>query len=283
MNVAVVGHVEWVEFVRVDHVPAPGEIVHALETWEEAAGGGAVAAAQLANLNGSAQLFTLLGDDELGRRAREELGARGVTVHAAAAGEPQRRAYTYVDENGERTITVLGRKQLPSGEDASLPWEELARCDAVYFVSGDAAALRRARRAPVLVATARELATLQRAGEEIDVLVGSGEDASERFEPGGLEPPPRVIVTTSGALGGWIRPGGPFRAAPLPGPIQDAYGCGDCFAAGLTFGLGDGLPLDEAVALGARCGAAVLCGRGAYDGQLVGGASGPPTRFDHIS
>ncbi len=283
MNVAVVGHVEWVEFVRVDHVPAPGEIVHALETWEEAAGGGAVAAAQLANLNGSAQLFTSLGDDKLGRRAREELAARGVTVHAAAAGEPQRRAYTYVDENGERTITVLGRKQLPSGEDASLPWEELARCDAVYFVSGDAAALRRARRAPVLVATARELATLQRAGEEIDVLVGSGEDASERFEPGGLEPPPRVIVTTSGALGGWIRPGGPFRAAPLPGPIQDAYGCGDCFAAGLTFGLGDGLPLDEAVALGARCGAAVLCGRGAYDGQLVGGASGPPTRFDHIS
>ncbi len=283
MNVAVVGHVEWVEFVRVDHVPAAGEIVHSLETWEEAAGGGAVAATQLANLNGSAQLFTSLGDDELGRRAREELAARGVTVHAAAAGEPQRRAYTYVDENGERTITVLGRKQRPSGEDASLPWEELARCGAVYFVSGDAAALRRARRSPILVATARELATLQRAAEEIDVLVGSGEDPSERFEPGGLEPPPRIVVTTSGGLGGWIRPGGPFRAAPLPGPIQDAYGCGDCFAAGLTFGLADGLALDEAVALGARCGAAVLCGRGAYDGQLVGGASGPPTRFDHIS
>jgi len=283
VNVAVVGHVEWVEFVRVDHVPAAGEIVHSLETWEEAAGGGAVAAVQLANLNGSAQLFTSLGDDALGRKARDELAARGVTVHAATAGEPQRRAYTYVDENGERTITVLGGKQRPSGEDASLPWEELARCDAVYFVSGDTSALRRARRAPVLVATARELATLQRAAEEIDVLVGSGEDPSERFEPGGLEPAPRIVVTTSGGLGGWIRPGGPFRAAPLPGPIQDAYGCGDCFAAGLTFGLADGLALDEAVALGARCGAAVLCGRGAYDGQLVLGASGPPTRFDHIS
>jgi len=283
VNVAVVGHVEWVEFVRVEHVPAPGEIVHALETWEEAAGGGAVAAVQLANLNGSAQLFTSIGHDELGRRAREELAARGVTVHAAAAGEPLRRAFTYVDENGERTITVLGPKQRPSGDDPSLPWEELARCDAVYFVSGDAAAVRRARRAPVLVATARELATLQRAGEEVDVLVGSGEDPLERFEPGGLEPPPRIVVTTSGALGGWIRPGGPFRAAPLPGPIQDAYGCGDCFAAGMTYGLGEGLALDEAVALGARCGAAVLCGRGAYDGQLAAGASGPPQRFDHIS
>ena len=53
MRLAVVGHVEWVEFARVEHVPEPGDIVHALETWEEAAGGGAVAAVQLANLNGS--------------------------------------------------------------------------------------------------------------------------------------------------------------------------------------------------------------------------------------
>jgi len=283
VNLGVVGHVEWVEFVRVEHVPAPREIVHALETWEEAAGGGAVAAVQLANLNGSAHLFTSLGDDSLGRRAREELEARGVTVHASAARGAQRRAFTYVDDSGERTITVLGGKQLPAGGDGSLPWEELARCDAVYFVSGDVAALRAARRASVLVATARELETLRRAGERLDVLVGSGEDPSERFEPGELDPTPRTVVTTSGALGGWIRPGGPFRAAPLPGPIEDAYGCGDCFAAGLTFGLADGLPMDEAVALGARCGAAVLCGRGAYGGQLAVGTSGPPTRFDHIS
>src|SRR5581483_6895936 len=120
MRVAVVGHVEWVEFARVEHVPAPGEIVHALETWEEPAGGGAVAAVQLANLNGSALLFTALGDDELGRRSRAELEARGVTVHAATVRGPQRRALTHVDAAGERTITVLGRKLVPSGEDASL-------------------------------------------------------------------------------------------------------------------------------------------------------------------
>jgi ribokinase len=269
VQVAVVGHVEWVEFVRVEHVPAPGEIVHALETWEEPAGGGAVAAVQLANLNGSCLLFTSLGDDELARRAREELAGRGVTVHATAAGEPQRRAFTYVDEGGERTITVLGRKLLPAGEDASLPWDELESCDAVYFVSGNVSALRAARRAPVLVATSRELPMLRRGGMEIDVLVGSGEDAGEQFEPGALDPSPRIVVTTAGGLGGWIRPGGPYRAAPLPGPVEDAYGCGDCFAAGLTYGLAQGKPVDEAVALGARCGAAVLTGRGAYAGQLT--------------
>jgi ribokinase len=270
MNVAVVGHVEWVEFARVDHVPAPGEIVHALETWEEPAGGGAVAAVQVANLAGSCLFFTALADDDLGRRSREELEARGVTVHATQAPGTQRRALTHVDEHGERTITVLGDKLLPSGEDASLPWEELRRCAAVYFVSGDIAALRAARHCPVLVATARELATLRRAGVEVDVLVGSGEDAAERFETGELEPEPGVVVTTAGQLGGWIRPGGPFRAAPIPGPVSDAYGCGDCFAAGLTYGLAAGKPVDEAVAVGAQCGAMVLTGRGAYEHQLAG-------------
>jgi ribokinase len=284
VNLAVVGHVEWVEFVRVEQVPEPGEIVHALKTWEEAAGGGAVAAVQLANLNGSVELFTALGNDELGRRSREELEARGVTVHAATPAEPQRRAFTYVDDGGERTITVLGDKLLPSGDDPSLPWELLRRCDAVYFVSGDVAALRQSRNGRVLVATARELSTLRRGQEELDVLVGSAEDPGERFEPGELRPEPRFVVTTSGSLGGWVRPGGPFRAATPPGPISDAYGCGDCFAAGLTYALADGAEMDDAVALAARCGAAVLTGRGAYAGQLVAaGPSGPSTRFDHIS
>jgi len=280
MELGVVGHVEWVEFIRVESVPRPGEIVHSLERWEEPAGGGAVAAVQLANLNGGAHFFTGLGDDELGRRAREDLESRGVTVHTASHGEPQRRAFTYVDDDGERTITVLGEKLLPSGENGDLPWELLGRCDAVFFVSGDSAALRAARRARMLVATSRELSTLQRAGVELDVLVGSGNDPGERYEPGDLEPPPRVVVTTSGSLGGWIQPGGPYRAAPLPGPIEDAYGCGDCFAAGLTFGLASGGSIEEAVATGARCGAAVLTGRGAYAGQLDAGAL---SRFDHIS
>jgi ribokinase len=269
VQVAVVGHLEWVEFARVEHMPAPGEIVHALETWEEPAGGGAVAAVQLADLAGSCLFFTALADDELGRRSREQLEARGVTVHATSAPGAQRRALTHVDEDGERTITVLGDKLRPSGEDGSLPWEELHRCDAVYFVSGDVAALRAARNSPVLVATSRELATLRRAAVEVDVLVGSGEDAAERFETGELEPEPPIVVTTAGQLGGWIRPGGPFRAAPLPGPVSDAYGCGDCFAAGLTYGLALGKAVDEAVAIGAECGAAVLTGRGAYGHYLA--------------
>ena len=268
MRVAVIGHVEWVEFARVEAMPRAGDIVHALETWEEPAGGGAVAAVQLARLAGSCSLFTGLGSDELGRRARAELTQFGVEVRAIPEAEPTRRAFTFVDGTGERTITVLGEKLRPRGGDSRLPWHELAGLDAAYFVSGDAEALHNARLARVLVATARELPTLREAQVALDVLVGSGEDEGELYRPGELEPPPRFVVTTSGGLGGWVQPGGPFRPAPLPGPVVDAYGCGDSFAAGLTFALGRGDSLEDAVGLAARCGAAVMTGRGPYGAQL---------------
>ena len=93
--------------------PRPGEIAHALETWEEPAGGGAVAAAQLARLAGSCLFFTALGADELGRRSRAELTRLGIDVRAIPDAEPTRRAFTFVDETGERTITVLGEKLRP--------------------------------------------------------------------------------------------------------------------------------------------------------------------------
>jgi ribokinase len=268
VRAAVVGHIEVVEFVQVESYPRPGEIVHALDSWTEAAGGGAVAAVQLVNLGAETSFFTALGNDELGRRAREELEARGVRLHVEWVEGPQRRGITYLDETGERTITVIGEKLRPRGDDASLPWEELHRTDGVYFTGGDVGALQKARHAGTLVATARELPTLGLGGVELDALVSSATDMGERYERGDLEPPPRVVVATSGRLGGWAQPGGPFAAAPLPGPIADTYGAGDCFAAGLTFALGRGDELHDALALAARCGATVVTGRGPYERQL---------------
>jgi ribokinase len=262
MRVAVVGHVEWVEFVRVEHVPAPGEIVHAEEVWAEAAGGGAVAAVQLAKLAGGCEFFTALGDDDLGRRCARQLDGQGVTTHVQWREEPTRRAFTYLDATGERTITVLGDKLLPR---EPLP----LRTDAALFISGRPSAAHAAREgARFLAATAREVATLAEAGVQLDLLVGSADDEGERYKAGDVEPPPQLVVTTSGPLGGWAQPGGPFNAAPVPGPVEDAYGCGDAFVAALTFALARGDNRDEALAFAARCGAAVLTGRGPYAGQL---------------
>ena len=262
MRVAVVGHVEWIRFARVDRVPATGQIAHAFDDWQQAGGGGGVAAVQLALLADEAHLFTVLGNDELGRRAREELESRGVVVHAAPDERPQRWAFTQVDDHGERTITTVGPKLRPRGHDEQLPWHDLASMDAVFFVAGDVDALVHARRAGVLTATSRELEVLRRAGVGLDALIGSGEDDAERYRPGELDPEPKLVVTTSGGLGGWARPGGPYTAADPPGEVVDAYGAGDSFAAGLTFALGTGLEGHDALAFAARCGAGALTGRG---------------------
>lgn len=263
MNLAVVGHVEWCEFLRVEEFPAAGAIVHADERWEEPGGGGAVAAAELARLAGACTFFTGLGEDELGERARARLSDLGVTVHAAPTDEPTRRAIVHVDAHAERTITVLGRKLVPRGRSPALPWHQLEGMDGVYFVSGDADAARLARAARVMVATPRELETLRAAAVELDALVGSGDDDGERYRPGDLDPPPRLVVATAGALGGWAQPGGPYRPVPLEGELEDAYGCGDSFAAGLTYALADGRELDNALAFAAAVGASALTRRGA--------------------
>lgn len=270
MRAGVVGHVEWVRFVEVERVPEPGAIIHAEASWLGPAGGGAVAAAQLMKLAGGCDFFVAIGNDELGARAREALEELGLRVHAATRAEPQRRGFTFLDGNGERTITLIGDKLHPHGGDP-LPWDELADIDVVYFSAGDADALRAARQARVLVATARELPTLVEAGVQLDALVHSASDPEEAYEAGGLDPEPRLVVSTKGREGGtFVVDGrsGTYGTSELPGPVADAYGAGDSFAAGLAFALARGDGTEEALAFAARCGAAAMTGRGAYEGQL---------------
>jgi ribokinase len=179
-------------------------------------------------------------------------------VHAVHGGET-RRAWTYVDQHGERTITVLGDKLLPRGP---LP---LAGYDAVFFVSGDVEALRSARAARLLAATLRERPTLSEGGVPLDLLVGSLNDAGERYDDS-LDA--KVVVLTDGGKGGTVN-GERFAAAEPPGAISDAYGAGDSFAAALLVGLARGDDVAAAVRLGARAGAAVITGQGPYTAQLT--------------
>src|ERR687888_413091 len=188
---------------------------------------------------------------------------------AGACGR-QRRAFVHLDASAERTITVIGERMGPHGSD-ELPWDELAQADGVYFTAGDADAVRKARAAQRLVATTRANEVLVPAHVQLDVLVRSARDPGEQYVQ--LDPAPRFVAETNGALGGTLVASDGatthWPAAPLPGPAVDAYGAGDSFAAGLTFGLAKDLQADEAVRIGARCGATVMTGRGPYSARLA--------------
>ncbi len=107
----------------------------------------------------------------------------------------------------------------------------------------------------------------------IDALVLSGGDEIEMGEAARAERDARAVVFTEGPSGGRYRTRsgeeGRWEAAPPPGQIVDSYGCGDSFAAGLTYGLGAGMSLGDALALAARCGAECLAGAGPYGRQLT--------------
>jgi ribokinase len=284
MRLAVVGHVERVWFAEVRRVPRPGEIVHATAAWEQAAGGGGVAAAQMARMGAQVDLFTALGDDAHGAAAEAELAGLGVRVHAARRPAPQRRAVTFLDGDAERTIVVMGERHVPRGDDP-LPWAELGAARGAYFTGGDAAALAAARRAGVLVATPRARGPLSGGTVALDALVFSGADADEAAWARDVRPPPALVVTTSGETGGrweaakagtgaWAAAApsgdrtGAWEAVPPPRPPVDAYGCGDTFAAALTAALARGDEVDAALRFAAAAGAACLTGRGPYGAAL---------------
>ncbi len=74
LKLAVIGHIEWVTFLKVDQLPIAGEISHAKDYFEEAAGGAAVAAVQMARLiNEPVDLITSLGKDNNGEKWKNQL------------------------------------------------------------------------------------------------------------------------------------------------------------------------------------------------------------------
>ena len=101
-----------------------------------------------------------------------------------------------------------------------------------------------------------------------------------------VDPAPAVVATTEGARGGhWLITAtgatGRWSAEPLPGPIADAYGCGDSFAAALAFSLGSGRPLEDALAFAAGRGAIALCRPGAH-GVAMDQVQSDTTKFSGV-
>jgi ribokinase len=264
VRVAVVGHIEWVEFVTLEQLPHAGEVAHSTHSFTRAAGGGGVVAVVLSELGAQVDFFTALGRDADGKAAAAQLADRGVTAHIAWRDRPTRRAFTLIDKQHERTIVTLGERLEPSGADP-LPWERLDGADGAFFTAGDRATLEYARRARILVASPRARGALAQDPPTIDALVYSSRDEREREWAARPAAYARLIVKTAGGRGGtWDGEStGSWKAAPPPGPIRDSYGCGDSFAAAFTFGLARGLTVAQAVALGAQAGARCLTRDGA--------------------
>jgi ribokinase len=238
LNFAVVGHVEWINFLKVDQLPKPGVISHSKKSIEYPAGGGSIIAKTLSELSlNQVQFFTALGNDEYGDKSFKILSRMGIKLHVAWRDKPTRRGFSLIDSEGERAITVIGERLAPHYED-NLDWNILKKMDGIFITASDSEIFKMARSAPILCATPRVgLNTINKSNVLLDGLIGSNLDPGEVFSFSELSLKPKYTIKTEGENGGIIFPGGRYKAIKNKKLKVDSYGCGDSFAAGILFGM----------------------------------------------
>ena len=266
LKLAVIGHVEWVTFLKVDQFPIAGEISHAKDCFEEAAGGAAVAAVQMARLiDGPVDLITSLGNDNYGEKCYQRLTKLGLNLKVAWRDKPTRKGISLISKDGERAITVIGERLQPIGSD-NLPWGDMKNYDGIFITATDKEGIRLAREAKFLSATPRTgEKTLKNSKVKINALIGSALDPGEEINHDELIPKPDIYIATKGKSGGTIFPYNQSYKSITPSSKEiDTYGCGDCFAGGVTTALSANLSLNQAIKIGAYCGAECSTHYGPY-------------------
>jgi ribokinase len=250
LNLAVVGHVEWINFLRVDQLSKPGVISHSEKSLEYPAGGGSIIAKTLSELTlNQIHFFTALGNDDYGDRCFKILSNMGIKLHVAWRDKPTRRGFSMIDSQGERAITVIGERLAPNYRD-NLDWDILKKMDGIFITASDSEIFKMARSASILCTTPRVgINTINKSNVSLDGLIGSNLDPGEEFSFSELLVKPKYTIKTEGEKGGIIFPGGRYEALKNKDRKVDSYGCGDSFAAGILYGMASNWNIDKSLNL----------------------------------
>jgi ribokinase len=290
-TVAVVGSINADLMVSVPRLPAPGETVIGGRFRRAPGGKGGNQAAAAARLGAQTWLVGCVGDDDLGREARQELCEAGVDTSLLAVGRaPTGVAAVITDSAGENAIAVAsGANDELDADLVRVACGAVPTADAVVLASLEvpdeavlaAAEVAAARGWPFVLnpAPARPLAPelLRRCAvltpnhQEVTAL---GRSSVQDLLADGLE----AVVVTRGAHGADLyRPDQPvLHQPPFAVPVVDTTGAGDAFSAALAWALAAGRSLEEVV----RVAAAV----GALSTRAVGARASLPDRrtLDHF-
>ena len=250
LKFAVIGHIEWMNFIKVDQLPKPGLILHSKQSLECPAGGGTVIAKALRELtNSEVHFFTALGNDFYGDQCLNILKNMGIKLHVAWRDKPTRKGFSIVDSDGERSITIIGDRIAPKNKD-NLDWSILKDMDGIFITAADKGIFKKARSTKTLCTTPRVgLNIINESGIFLDGLIGSNLDPGEVFSLNELRFKPKFIIKTEVENGGIVCPGGRYKAIKNKKNKVDSYGCGDSFAAGILYGLSSNWDIEESLNL----------------------------------
>jgi len=281
-RIAIIGSYAIALVMDVDRLPREGETLLARNFRQTHGGKGSNMAVQAARLGAEVSFVGCVGDDDYGRDfaallAREGIGAdhlRACAERATGAG------FIITAASGANMITVdMGANELLGATDLAAADEAIARCAVLLApleiplgtaLEAACSGRRHGLRTILNPAPARDLRAVDLS--DVDILtpnetearVGlnlapddptADEDIGRRLLGRGCG----VVVLTLGERGALIVDAAGATAIPAPAvDVVDTTGAGDAFNAGLATALGEGRPLEEAVAY-ANAAAALSC------------------------
>lgn len=282
-----VGHAALDRVYRIAAFPKKPGKIRAVEYLESGGGMAANAAAAIARLGGSVELWSRIGEDDAGVAVRRGLRAVGVDVRYIQAFDEGRTSTSaiLVDDDGERLIVGARDVNMPSGT-AWLPMERVREASAVLadlrWLEAARAVLEEARENGVTTVLDVETGGREALGEilpladyaifsEAALDDFSAEDAIEDRLARVAAAGPRHAGVTLGANGYvWREAGKMHRHGGFKVDVVDTTGAGDTFHGAFTLAIVEGKASAEAARF--ACAAAALkCTR-------LGARAGQPSR-----
>jgi ribokinase len=267
--------------LQAPRLPEAGETLASEGSASHCGGKGANQAVACARLGAAVSMIGRIGADPAGALLRDALAVAGIG-HDGVLTTPDVASGTAVilltPDRQNRIVLAAGANALLSEADVAAQAErfnttDLLLCQLEVPLQTVAAAVARAAdsRVPVLLnpAPARVLPSALLAqvdylipneteaalltGLPVDGSESAGEAAAALREQGA-----RTVIVTLGAAGILIADARGTRHVPaLPADVVDTTAAGDAFIGGFATGIGEGLDVDAAAALGQR--AARLC------------------------
>jgi sulfofructose kinase len=284
-----VGHAALDRVYRIGAFPPRPSKVRALEHIESGGGMAANAAAAIATLGGTAELWSRVGADDAGQKIRNGLKHAGVDVRYVESFDDGRSSTSVVivGDGGERMVVGTRDINMPAGTS----WLPLERVNATTVVLADLrwmeatrAIFARAKAANVPTVLDADLGGRESLTElltQTDYAIfseealseyQSGHDLKSRLERVMLLGPRHVGVTLGSAGYTWLDT---FGGGSCPGfevDVIDTTGAGDAFHGAFAFALSEQRPIAEC--------ARFACATAALKCSRLGARAGLPKRDD---
>lgn len=266
-DVVVVGSANLDLVATLDHLPAPGETLIALDYADHAGGKGLNQAVACARMGARTAFVGCVGRDDAGAFLRNVLEREGIdTSLLRAVDSPTGRAFINVDRHGENAIVVV------SGANAEVTPVELPEAAVVLLqleipLSTVVATLQAARKRSITTVLNPAPARALNADvlSLVDVAVPNENEArllggKEQLLSLGV----RDVVTTLGERGAEVASRDGLVSVPphVVTPV-DTVGAGDAFTGAMCAMLAQGWTVQEAARVGAVAGALATTVHGA--------------------